>query len=42
MDLRLSERQLTLESVERIVRFVKIDEYISEIELLKLRGPAKA
>ena len=40
--LRLSERQLTLDSVERIVRFVKIAECISEIELLKLREPAKA
>ena len=39
---RLSERQLTLDSVERIVRFVKIAECISEIELLKLREPAKA
>lgn len=39
---RLSERQLTFESVERIVRFVKIAECISEIELLKLREPAKA
>ena len=39
---RLSERQLTLESVGRIVRFVKNAECVSEIELLKLREPAKA
>ena len=40
--LRLAERQLALESVERIVRIMKYDEYVSKIELLKLRGPAKA
>ena len=34
---RLSERQLTLESIERIVRFVKNAESVSEIELPKLR-----
>jgi len=28
--------------VERIVRIMKYDEYVSKIELLKLRGPAKA
>ena len=40
--LRLSERQLTLEAVERIVRFVKNAECVTEIGLLKLGEPAKA
>ena len=39
---RLSERQLTLEIVQRIARFVKNAECVSEIELLNLREPAKA
>ncbi|MFZ4779421.1 MAG: hypothetical protein ACOYM3_29010 [Terrimicrobiaceae bacterium] len=40
--LRLSERQLTLESVKRIVRFVKNDGDASEIELPKSQEHAKA
>jgi len=39
---RLSERQLTLEAVERIVRFVKNDGCASEIGLSKSQEPAKA
>jgi len=40
--LRLSERQLTLEAVERIVWFAKNAACSSEIGLLKPREPAKA
>ena len=39
---RLSERQLTLEAVERIVLFAKNAASSSEIGLLKPREPAKA
>ena len=40
--VRISERQLTLEAVVRLVRFVKNAGDASEIELPKSQEPAKA